>query len=404
MPGDGAVLTQRLEPVPAALDAIRAAHPDLEIHALNNTLANDEISELINSGLDTSLLLTIPMTFLILLVAFGAVVAARRPARPRVTALLAAFGILGLYSQAVAPVSPYASQLVVLIGLAVAVDYSLFMVTRFRTERRHGRTEARGDRGVQRDGRSGRLLLGPRGDDLDRRPVPARRPALPVDGGRDDLGRPRRGHRLADVPARDAGDPRRRREPAPDPDPRPGAAGGQRDLGDRRPRRDARPVISARRQRWAPDRARLPLIRLHLGQADFSSFPDIARQRPGGEPAEREVADAAPELELSVVVTRADEAATKAAIDQHDGCGVLAIPGSAVRPKTTLAADGKTAFIIYKMAGDPNDLRNQDIVRQVRYERRAGGVRRPTGVRALVTGDAAYTLDVVDFYARGMPR
>src|SRR6202008_4556817 len=58
-----------------------------------------------------------------------------------VTALLAAFGILGLYSQVFAPVSPYASQLIVLIGLAVAVDYSLFMVTRFRTERRRGKTK-----------------------------------------------------------------------------------------------------------------------------------------------------------------------------------------------------------------------------------------------------------------------
>ncbi len=58
-----------------------------------------------------------------------------------ITALLAAFGILGLYSQAIDPVSAYASQLVVLIGLAVAVDYSLFMITRFRTERRHGRAK-----------------------------------------------------------------------------------------------------------------------------------------------------------------------------------------------------------------------------------------------------------------------
>jgi RND superfamily putative drug exporter len=54
-----------------------------------------------------------------------------------------AFGILALYSQSVAAVSPYASQLVVLIGLAVAVDYSLFMVTRFRTERRHGKSKLR---------------------------------------------------------------------------------------------------------------------------------------------------------------------------------------------------------------------------------------------------------------------
>lgn len=139
VPGDGAVLAQRLRPVPDAVAAIRAAYPAYRIHALNNTLANNEISTMINSGLDASLRLTIPLTFLILLVDFGAVVAAAIPLVLAVTALLAAFGILGLYSQIVRPVSPYASQLVVLIGLAVAVDYSLFMVTRFRMERRHGR-------------------------------------------------------------------------------------------------------------------------------------------------------------------------------------------------------------------------------------------------------------------------
>ena len=56
-----------------------------------------------------------------------------------ITALLGAFGILGIFSQLVTPASPYATQLVVLIGLAVSVDYSLFMITRFRTERRQGR-------------------------------------------------------------------------------------------------------------------------------------------------------------------------------------------------------------------------------------------------------------------------
>jgi len=107
--------------------------------SLDGTLANEDIEKLVNGGLDASLRLTIPLTFLILLIAFGAVVAAVVPLVLAITALLAAFGILGLYSQAVAPVSPYAGQLIVLIGLAVAVDYSLFMITRYRTERRHGR-------------------------------------------------------------------------------------------------------------------------------------------------------------------------------------------------------------------------------------------------------------------------
>ena len=123
-------------PVPAFLDELRAAHPELRIHGLSGILANDDIETLVNDDLDNSLRITIPLTFAILLLAFGAAVAAFVPLILAVTSLLAAFGVLALYSQFVSPVSPYASQLVVLIGLAVAVDYSLFMITRFRTERR----------------------------------------------------------------------------------------------------------------------------------------------------------------------------------------------------------------------------------------------------------------------------
>ena len=136
IPGEDEAIHARLMPVPQFVADLRAAHPGLAIHALNNTLANDDISTLVNNDLDSSLRITIPLTFVILLVVFGAVVAAVVPLVLAITALLAAFGVLGLYSQFVTPVSPYAGQLVVLIGLAVAVDYSLFMITRFRTERR----------------------------------------------------------------------------------------------------------------------------------------------------------------------------------------------------------------------------------------------------------------------------
>src|SRR5947207_7937125 len=133
--GEGQTVEDKLAPVPAFVAQARADNPGLTVYALSNTLANDEISTVITEDLDGSLRLTIPLTFLILLVAFGAVVAAAVPLVLAITSLLAAFGFLGIYSQVVSPVSPYATQLVVLIGLAVAVDYSLFMVTRFRTER-----------------------------------------------------------------------------------------------------------------------------------------------------------------------------------------------------------------------------------------------------------------------------
>jgi RND superfamily putative drug exporter len=82
---------------------------------------------------------------------------------------------------------------------------------------------------------------------------------------------------------------------------------------------------------------------------------------------------------------------------------VTQIQGVSGPPDTQLAADGKTAFVSWKMAGDPNDLHNQDVVRQVRTSIVPEAFSGLTGVRALVTGDAATTLDVVNFYATGMP-
>jgi RND superfamily putative drug exporter len=82
---------------------------------------------------------------------------------------------------------------------------------------------------------------------------------------------------------------------------------------------------------------------------------------------------------------------------------ILAIQGMSGPPTTFTSGDGHAAFLSYAMAGGSNDVRNQDIVRQVRSTIVPSAFAGLTGVRALVTGDAAYTLDVVDFYARGMP-
>ncbi len=103
------------------------------------TLFADQIAEEINRDFDGSLAISLPATFLILLIAFGAVVAAGVPLVYAISALCGAFGLFGIFSQTVEPVSPFAAQFIVLVGLAVAVDYSLFMITRFRSERRAGR-------------------------------------------------------------------------------------------------------------------------------------------------------------------------------------------------------------------------------------------------------------------------
>ncbi|HEX5824852.1 MAG TPA: MMPL family transporter [Candidatus Limnocylindrales bacterium] len=401
VPGDGGVLAQRLDPVPALVTEIKAAHPEYRIHVLNNTLANNEISELINGGLDSSLRLTIPLTFLILLVAFGAVVAAVIPLILAITALLAAFGILGLYSQVVTPVSPYASQLVVLIGLAVAVDYSLFMVTRFRTERRHGRDKLAAihaasntaGRAVFFSGLAVMISIGGLfllDDPLFRSMAVGTISVVLVAV----IGS------LTFLPATLAllGDRvNRLRVPF---------LGRDREEGSgiwavvvRAVMR--RPVVAATVTAVLLLALATPVLRLHMGQADFTSFPDtldgvqavnlLNEKWPSGS-----------DLDLSIVVTRADEEPTKAAI-QRLSDAVLAIPGLSGPPETLMSTDGHVAFINYVMAGGSNDIRNQEIVRQVRSSVVPTAFAGLSGVRALVTGDAAYTLDIVDFYAHGMP-
>ena len=401
VPGDGPVIEERLAPVPAMVTEIKSAHPDFRIHVLNNTLTNDEIQELINGGLDRSLLLTIPITFVILLIAFGALVAAVIPLVLAVTALLAAFGILGLYSQVISPVSPYASQLIVLIGLAVAVDYSLFMVTRFRTERRRGKTKmaaieassATAGRAVFFSGLAVMISIGGLfllDDPLFRSMAIGTISVVfvAVVGS------------LTFLPATLAilGDRvNALRLPI---------------LGRERPEGSGiwavvvravmrRPVIAASATALALIALATPVTRLHMGQADFTSFPDsldgvqavnlLNEKWPSGT-----------DLDLSVVVTGAGDPATKTAIDRMTDA-LVAIPGLSGPPKTIPSADGSAAFVSVLMSGSSNDIRNQDIVRQVRTSvvpATFGGL---PGVRALVTGDAAYTLDVVDFYAHGMP-
>ena len=401
VPGDGETLVARLEPVPALVADVKAAHSAYRIHALNNTLANDEISELINGGLDNSLRLTIPLTFLILLIAFGAVVAAVIPLVLAITALLAAFGILALYSQIVAPVSPYASQLVILIGLAVAVDYSLFMLTRFRTERRHGREKLvaihvasnTAGRAVFFSGLAVMISIGGLfllDDPLFRSMAIGTISVVLVAV----IGS------LTFMPATLAilGDGvNRLRLPI---------IGRDREEGSglwavvvKAVMR--RPIIAATASTLFLLVLASPVLRLHMGQADFTAFPDsldgvqavnvLNEKWPAGST-----------LELQVVVTRADEEPTKAAIERLSEA-VLAIDGISEPVRTDVSSDGHVALVSYLMAGGSNDLRNRDIVREVRSTAVPAAFSGLPGVDALVTGDAAYTLDIVDFYAEGMP-
>jgi RND superfamily putative drug exporter len=108
-------------------------------------------------------------------------------------------------------------------------------------------------------------------------------------------------------------------------------------------------------------------------------------------------------LQLQVVVTKADEPATKEAIDRLSD-ELLAINGLSGPVEIRPSQDGTVALVSYVMSGGQNDIANRQIVRDVRTDvvpRIFGGL---PEVEALVTGDAAYTADIVGFYENGMPQ
>jgi len=139
--GDNDEASTKADAIRPLAEQFKKDYPNLTIYAFNNRLINSDFGNYINSSLDGLLLPTLIVTFLILLIASRSAIAAFVPIALALSAIIGAMGLVGIYSQVFSPVSQYVVQIVVLIGLAVAVDYSLFVISRFRTERSAGRSK-----------------------------------------------------------------------------------------------------------------------------------------------------------------------------------------------------------------------------------------------------------------------
>ena len=113
-------------------------------------------AELVEEDFARALFLNLPITFTILILAFGAVVAAIIPLVLALAAVFMATGLLVLVSQVYALFPEY-TEIVLLLGLATGIDYSLFIITRFRAERRAGRSKEEAI--VAASGTSGKAVL-----------------------------------------------------------------------------------------------------------------------------------------------------------------------------------------------------------------------------------------------------
>ena len=138
MRGDPDDAVDHVEPLEQAVAGVRAGHDGVTLQQAGSASIDGAIDGVVEEDLQKAELISLPIIIVVLLVAFGAVVAASVPLLLGITAVAAALGALGAVSQLV-PTDASASSLVVLIGLAVAVDYSLFYIRREREERRAGR-------------------------------------------------------------------------------------------------------------------------------------------------------------------------------------------------------------------------------------------------------------------------
>ena len=130
----------RVDPTLRATSAAQAAHPDFTVAQFGEASAEKQIADVISKDFQRALFTSLPITLVILLITFGAVVAASIPLLLALTAVMGTIGIVALISHA-SPVDQSINEVILLIGLAVGVDYSMFYLRREREERERGSSE-----------------------------------------------------------------------------------------------------------------------------------------------------------------------------------------------------------------------------------------------------------------------
>jgi putative drug exporter of the RND superfamily len=154
VPGNVADVSQAVATDQHAVATVQARYPGLLIAESGDA----SIQQAINSALNFSKAegISVPVTLILLLLVFGALVAAGIPLLLAVTSLAAAVGVLTFASH-VLPVASETYEVVVIIGMAVGVDYCLFYLRREREERASGRSFPEALRIASRT--SGRTIL-----------------------------------------------------------------------------------------------------------------------------------------------------------------------------------------------------------------------------------------------------
>ena len=137
MKGDQDTAADRVQPVLDAVAGVQAKHKDLRVEETGSASLDHAIGKSLDEDFNRLGMLSIPLTLGILLVAFGAFLAAILPVGLALTAIFAAIGLSALASR-LFPMDESTSHVMLLVGLAVGVDYCMFYIRREREERARG--------------------------------------------------------------------------------------------------------------------------------------------------------------------------------------------------------------------------------------------------------------------------
>jgi RND superfamily putative drug exporter len=138
MTGDADTAQKNVDAVTAATAKVAKQHPSFFIGEAGAASSSKALDKYFADQLKQAGERSIPITIIVLLVVFGAIVAAGLPVLLALTAVIATIGLVALPSQVV-PMDENVSAVLLLVGLAVGVDYSLFYLKREREERAAGK-------------------------------------------------------------------------------------------------------------------------------------------------------------------------------------------------------------------------------------------------------------------------
>jgi RND superfamily putative drug exporter len=129
---------KRIDPLTTATKAVAARHPGFYVGEAGSISSGKALDAMFSKQLKNAGTRSVPLTLIILLLVFGSLVAAFIPLLLALSSVIATIGIVTLISH-VTPMDQSVAEVILLVGLAVGVDYSLFYLKREREERAAGR-------------------------------------------------------------------------------------------------------------------------------------------------------------------------------------------------------------------------------------------------------------------------